>query len=105
VRTGDLGGAGAGERVHAVVRPEKLGLQRSDAASAADSTSVEGQVESSLYMGTATQMIVRLGDGTGMTVLIPNDDLEARRALPAPGEPARLTWSPENIHVVTEPSG
>ena len=30
--------------------------------------SVEGQVESSLYLGTATQMVVKLGDGTRMTV-------------------------------------
>jgi spermidine/putrescine transport system ATP-binding protein len=105
VGTAELGEAKPGERVHAVVRPEKLGLTRSDSSAPSDSTSVEGQVESSLYMGTATQMIVRLGDGTGMTVLIPNDDLEARRALPAPGDPARLTWSRENIHVVREPSG
>ena len=64
--------------------------------------SVEGQVESSLYMGTATQMVVRLGDGTGMTVLIPNADIDERRNLPAPGEAARLTWTQENIHIVRE---
>jgi spermidine/putrescine transport system ATP-binding protein len=102
VRTADLGGAELGERVHAVVRPEKLGLERAGAAASADSMSVQGQVESSLYLGTATQMIVRLGDGTGMTVLIPNADVAARQQLPAPGDPARLTWSQENIHVVRE---
>jgi spermidine/putrescine transport system ATP-binding protein len=102
VRAADLRGAQAGERVHAVVRPEKLGLERGDGSPTADSMSVHGQVESSLYMGTATQMVVRLADGTGMTVLVPNADLEARRGLPAPGEPARLTWSQENIHVVRE---
>jgi hypothetical protein len=53
-------------------------------------------------LGTATQMIVRLVDGTGMTVLVPNADLEARHNLPAPGDPARLTWTQENIHVVRE---
>jgi spermidine/putrescine transport system ATP-binding protein len=102
VRTLESGGAEAGERAHAVVRPEKLTL-----AGGADSTgdgraSVEGQVESSLYLGTATQMVVRLADGTQMTVLVPNADAAARRGLPAPGDPARLTWSDENIHIVRE---
>ena len=64
--------------------------------------SVEGQVESSLYLGTATQMVVRLGDGTRMTVLVPNADAEARRDLPAAGDAARLSWSDENIHIVRE---
>jgi spermidine/putrescine transport system ATP-binding protein len=102
VRTSDLDGTRVGERCHAVVRPEKLGLTRAEASAPAGRASVEGQVESSLYMGTATQMIVRLGDGTRMTVLVPNADVEARRELPAAGEPARLSWSPENIHVVRD---
>jgi hypothetical protein len=59
-------------------------------------------VESSLYLGTATQVIVRLHDDTRMTVLVPNTDEEARRRLPAAGDPARLTWSAENIHMVKE---
>ena len=41
-----------------------------------------------------------LGDGTRMTVLVPNTDEEARRRLPAAGDAARLTWSAENIHMV-----
>ena len=92
-----------GERAHAVVRPEKLVLTAADAGSP-DGPSVEGQVESSLYLGTATQMVVRLGDGTPMTVLVPNADAEARRDLPAAGDSARLSWSDENIHIVREAS-
>ncbi len=102
VSTSGSNGGKPGERVHAVVRPEKLGLEPCDAPAQGDRMSVEGQVESSLYMGTATQMVVRLGDGTGMTVLIPNADIDERRSLPAPGEAARLTWSQENIHIVRE---
>jgi hypothetical protein len=45
---------------------------------------------------------VKLGDGTRMTVLVPNADAEARRDLPAAGESARLSWSDENIHIVRE---
>jgi spermidine/putrescine transport system ATP-binding protein len=96
------GGAETGERAHAVVRPEKLVLQQAEAPAEGNRPSVEGQVESSLYLGTATQMVVRLGDGTRMTVLVPNADAEARRDLPAAGDAARLSWSDENIHIVRE---
>jgi ABC-type Fe3+/spermidine/putrescine transport system ATPase subunit len=84
------------------VRPEKLELTPAGDAASDGRPSVEGQVESSLYLGTATQMVVRLGDGTRMTVLVPNADVEARRELPAAGDGARLSWSDENIHIVRE---
>jgi spermidine/putrescine transport system ATP-binding protein len=102
VNAQDSGGVRTGERAHAVVRPEKLVLQQAGGTEDANRPSVEGQVESSLYLGTATQMVVRLGDGTRMTVLVPNADAEARRDLPAAGDAARLSWSDENIHIVRE---
>jgi spermidine/putrescine transport system ATP-binding protein len=102
VQAQDSGGVQAGERAHAVVRPEKLELRQAGAPAEGDRPSVEGQVESSLYLGTATQMVVKLGDGTRMTVLVPNADAEARRDLPAAGDAARLSWSDENIHIVRE---
>jgi spermidine/putrescine transport system ATP-binding protein len=102
VRTQHSGGAQTGERAHAVVRPEKLELQQTGTPAGDNRPSVEGQVESSLYLGTATQMVVKLGDGTRMTVLVPNADAEARRDLPAAGDPAKLSWSDENIHIVRE---
>ena len=103
VRAPDTGGATAGERAHAVVRPEKLVLSSAgERGRRRRRPSVEGQVESSLYLGTATQMVVRLGDDTRMTVLVPNADAEARRDLPAAGDAARLSWSDENIHIVRE---
>jgi spermidine/putrescine transport system ATP-binding protein len=101
VRTG-AAGVSVGERAHAVVRPEKLQLRRANGAAPDGRASVDGQVESSLYMGTATQVIVRLTDETRMTVLVPNTDEEARRQLPAAGDSARLTWSSDNIHMVRE---
>jgi spermidine/putrescine transport system ATP-binding protein len=105
VRTPDAAGASSGERAHAVVRPEKLVLTPAGEDAPDGRPSVEGQVESSLYLGTATQMVVRLGDGTRMTVLVPNADAEARRDLPAAGDGARLSWSDENIHIVREGLG
>jgi spermidine/putrescine transport system ATP-binding protein len=105
VRTPQSGGAQAGERAHAVVRPEKLVLTPRGESGPEGRPSVEGQVESSLYLGTATQMVVKLGDETRMTVLVPNADAEARRDLPAAGDGARLSWSDENIHIVREGQG
>ncbi len=104
VKALDSGGVRAGERAHAVVRPEKLELRQAGAPEEGTRPSVEGQVESSLYLGTATQMVVKLGDGTRMTVLVPNADAEARRDLPVAGDGARLSWSDENIHIVREGS-
>jgi ABC-type Fe3+/spermidine/putrescine transport system ATPase subunit len=102
VRAG-ASGATVGERAHAVVRPEKLQLHGLNGADpAAGRAHVDGQVESSLYLGTATQVTVRLPDDTRMTVLVPNTDEEARSRLPAAGDSARLTWSDSNIHMVTE---
>ena len=104
VKALDSGGVQTGERAHAVVRPEKLELRQSGVPLEGNRPSVEGRVESSLYLGTATQMVVLLGDGTRMTVLVPNADAEARRDLPAAGDEARLSWSDENIHIVREGS-
>jgi spermidine/putrescine transport system ATP-binding protein len=103
VRTGPEG-ATVGEQCHAVVRPEKLEIHPGDGA-AGGRPSVEGRMESSLYLGTATQVVVRLADGTGMTVLVPNADEAARKRLPAPGEPVHLAWSSEHIHIVREAEG
>jgi spermidine/putrescine transport system ATP-binding protein len=105
VRAAATGDVSAGERAHAVVRPEKLQLHAANGSGSDGRASVEGQVESSLYLGTATQVVVRLGDGTRMTVLVPNTDEAARRRLPASGDRARLTWSDENIHMVRESAG
>jgi spermidine/putrescine transport system ATP-binding protein len=104
VHTDHTAGATATERVHAVVRPEKLSLGSIEDGGG-DGASVEGQVESSLYLGTATQMVVRLGDDTRMTVLVPNADAQARHDLPAAGDSARLSWSSDNIHIVRDAVG
>ena len=71
VRAAGAEGLRAGERCHAVVRPEKLRIERDGRALDGDLARVEGIVESSLYLGTATQFIVRLPDDVAMTVLVP----------------------------------
>ena len=95
-------GLGPGERCHAVVRPEKLRLDPRDASAPDGWPSVEGMVESSIYLGTATQIVVKLAGDVPMTVLVPNADEAERGQLPGGGVPVRLSWAPEHIHVVRE---
>jgi spermidine/putrescine transport system ATP-binding protein len=95
-------GFGPGERCYAVVRPEKLRLEHADEPSTGDLARVEGIVESSLYLGTATQFVVRLPDGVAMTVLVPNTDESERQLLPAAGVNVRLAWTSDHMHVVRE---
>jgi spermidine/putrescine transport system ATP-binding protein len=100
-----IGGLAPGERCHAVVRPEKLRIDRLDGGAPAISNGtprVQGTVESSLYLGTATQIAVDLGEGVRMTVLVPNASEAERQRLPGGGVRVALSWDPEHMHVVRE---
>jgi spermidine/putrescine transport system ATP-binding protein len=95
-------GVSEGERVYAVVRPEKLQVSLVEEPAPSDRPSVEGLIESSLYLGTATQMVVRLPDEVTMTVLVPNTSEAERQRLPGAGARVRLSWTPDHMHVVKE---
>jgi spermidine/putrescine transport system ATP-binding protein len=96
-------GISSGERCHAVVRPEKLQIS-SDAGGSSPSglPGVDGVVQSSIYLGTATQIVVNLPGDVSMTVLVPNASEAERARLPGGGAPVRLSWEPEHMHVVRE---
>jgi spermidine/putrescine transport system ATP-binding protein len=100
----ELDGLANGERCFAVVRPEKLQVESagSPPAGGPDWPHVEGVVEASVYLGTSTQIVVRLPDEVAMTVLVPNADEAERSRLPGGGAPVRLTWAPEHMHIVRE---
>jgi spermidine/putrescine transport system ATP-binding protein len=91
-----------GERCHAVVRPEKLRIVSADGGGNGNLPSVEGTVESSLYLGTSTQIAVDLGNDVRMTVLYPNADEAERQRLPGGGARVRLSWQPEHMHLVRD---
>jgi spermidine/putrescine transport system ATP-binding protein len=100
-----LNGLSRDERCHAVVRPEKLRIERLDSGGAPSANGlprVEGVVESSLYLGTSTQIVVVLGEDVRMTVLVPNADEEERQQLPGGGVRVALSWEPEHMHLVRE---
>jgi spermidine/putrescine transport system ATP-binding protein len=95
-------GFAVGDRTNAVVRPEKLLITPEGEPVEGNLPSVEGLVESSLYLGTSTQMQVRLPDDVVMTVLCPNTDEAERRSLPGGGAKVKLSWAPEHMHLVRE---
>jgi spermidine/putrescine transport system ATP-binding protein len=99
--TTEADGFSVGERCHAVVRPEKLAI----GDGSRDDPSVEGLVESSLYLGTATQLIVKLAEDVRMTVLVPNANEADRQRLPGAGGNVKLSWTPDHMHVVKESAG
>jgi spermidine/putrescine transport system ATP-binding protein len=94
-----------GEYCNAVVRPEKLRIEPLGAEGAPGSNGlprVEGMVESSVFLGTATQIIVDLGGDVRMTVLVPNANESERQRLPGGGARVALSWEPEHMHLVRE---
>ena len=95
-----LPGSSNGTGAYACVRPEKLRIEDPSAPSTADHPSVEGEIESTLYLGTATQLMVRVTDDVPMTVLVPNADEAERQKLPGAGSRVRLAWAPEHMHLV-----
>jgi spermidine/putrescine transport system ATP-binding protein len=95
-------GLAVGERCHAVVRPEKLRIEKLDGSAANGGPHVDGMVEASVYLGTATQIVVALSDDVRMTVLVPNADEAERAELPGGGARVRLRWAPDHIHLVKE---
>jgi spermidine/putrescine transport system ATP-binding protein len=97
-----IDGITTGERCHAVVRPEKLEIQHASETAHDGLPSVEGVVESSVYLGTSTQIVVRLPGDVSMTVLCPNVNEAERARLPGGGADVRLSWAPEHMHVVRE---
>ncbi len=103
VRVG-ANGLAVGERCYAVVRPEKLRIdavpEGGSPASSNGLPRIEGVVQSSVYLGTATQLIVDLGKGVQMTVLCPNVNEAERQRLPGGGARVALSWEPEHMHVM-----
>jgi spermidine/putrescine transport system ATP-binding protein len=98
-------GMSPGERCQAVVRPEKLRIDAIGDAGAPASNGlprVEGTVESSVYLGTTTQIVVDLGDEVRMTVLVPNASESERQRLPGGGARVELSWEPAHMHLVRE---
>ena len=84
---------GAAGEVAVGVRPEKIRIGEP----APDANRLAGTVRESAYLGVATQVEVETPAGR-MSVF--HQNAEAVAAVPAPGSPVTLSWSPESTFVV-----
>ncbi|MBJ7221536.1 MULTISPECIES: ABC transporter ATP-binding protein [unclassified Brenneria] len=85
-----------GQRVSAVLRPEKIRL------AAAGRLAVNAVVSEVLYLGHTVKVTVRLNDGTALLVQTQNIDLE--RAI-TPGMTISLGWRPESLWFIAGEQG
>src|SRR5580658_4970608 len=66
----DFGGADAPDRAHAVIRPERVRIEQFGSPG---QNRVPGMVERLVYLGSATQVMIRLAPGTLVQALVQND--------------------------------
>ncbi len=89
------GGDGTTGRSHAVIRPERV---RVEEYGSAGPNRVPAMVERLVYLGSATQLILRLATGTELQVLRQNEDgLEGTLAQ---GTPVHAFLAPEALRVL-----
>jgi spermidine/putrescine transport system ATP-binding protein len=102
VRLGDSvlevehGGTESGGRAHAVIRPERV---RVEEFGSAGPNRVPAMVERLVYLGSATQVILRLAPGAELQVLLQNDGL---RAPLNQGTPVHAFLAPDALRVLAD---
>jgi len=93
------------QRVSVGVRPEKIRLRGPSEAAPGGHNELSGVVRDASYLGVSTQYQVEARGGVRLTVYEQNVERARRAELWAPGEPVRMTWSPDHSFIVTEPGG
>jgi spermidine/putrescine transport system ATP-binding protein len=77
VLAADYGGEGTPDRAHAVIRPERVRIEPFESASGrnepAGPNRVPAMVERLVYLGSATQVMLRLAAGMQVQALVQND--------------------------------
>jgi spermidine/putrescine transport system ATP-binding protein len=92
--TVEHGGVDAPDRGHAVVRPERVRIEEFGSAGP---NRVPAMVERLVYLGSSTQVFLRLAAGADVQVLLPND---GDRAALAQGTPVHAYLPPEALRVL-----
>jgi spermidine/putrescine transport system ATP-binding protein len=94
VLTAEHGGADVPDRAHAVIRPERV---RVEEFASAGPNRVPAMVERLVYLGSATQVILRLAAGPELQVLLQNDGGQDQLAH---GTPVQAFLPPEALRVL-----
>jgi spermidine/putrescine transport system ATP-binding protein len=90
----------AGEKVHVLVRPEKMKVLKSSPGP--EQNYIEGVLRDSLYLGPTTQFFVQPKDANlpQIQIVQPNTAMTARKTF-AQGERVFVAWSPEDCLVIS----
>jgi len=101
VLSADFGGEDAPDRAHAVIRPERVRIEAFDAAAGsgpAGPNRVPGMVERLVYLGSATQVMLRLAPGAQVQALLQNDGGHVTAL--AQGTPVQVHLAPDALRVL-----
>ncbi len=90
--------AAPGERAHAVIRPERV---RVEPHGSAGDNRVPAMVERVVFLGAATQVMLRLATGASLQALLQNDGDSAAGTL-AQGTPVHAYLPPDALRVLPE---
>jgi spermidine/putrescine transport system ATP-binding protein len=93
----DHGGDEAPDRAHAVIRPERV---RIEGFGSEGTNRVPGMVERLVYLGSSTQVIVRLAAGVELQALLQNDGAQGQLAQLAQGTPVHAFLAPDALRVL-----
>ncbi|HTS98323.1 MAG TPA: ABC transporter ATP-binding protein [Streptosporangiaceae bacterium] len=93
----DHGGTDAPDRSHAVIRPERV---RVEEFGSAGPNRVPAMVERLVYLGSSTQVILRLAPGAELQALMQNDGAQGQLAQLSQGTPVHAFLAPDALRVL-----
>jgi len=101
VLAADYGGEGTPDRAHAVIRPERVRIEPFESASGRDEqpgpNRVPAMVERLVYLGSSTQVMLRLAAGMQVQALVQNDGDQIHLSH---GTPVRVHLAPDALRVL-----
>ena len=95
VLSAGFGGQDAPDRAHAVIRPERVRIEE---FSSPGPNRVPGMVERLVYLGSTTQILIRLAPGHQIQALVQNDGSAADLVQ---GTPVQVHLAPDALRVLT----
>ena len=95
VLTAEHGGQDAPDRAHAVIRPERVRIEEFGSAG---TNRVPAMVERLVYLGSSTQVFLRLAAGSDVQVLLSNDEGPQKLSQ---GTPVHAYFAPDALRVLS----
>jgi spermidine/putrescine transport system ATP-binding protein len=95
VLTAEHGGQDTPDRAHAVIRPERVRIEEFGSAGP---NRVPAMVERLVYLGSSTQVFLRLAAGSDVQVLLSND--EGPQTL-SQGTPVHAYFAPDALRILS----